>query len=248
MKRIITLILAVALTASSCAGIVNAAPAPNKIIITLAGWLESPSSFDASLLASGWIKKGNQVIDFKYMNTSGTELQASRDALPRLQALVNQKCFKGIPCEIHGISRGSDILTWVENQAGWPKPGLDIYLHNPGAGDTGAARSPFLTDPFWSQIYNPLKWLFGTPNLNAPRPTKGTQLYYNNADAFANLTPLCKNLGLAIFMGIQLPIWHSLVMPRNAKFRVWHGPTGDVNHEYGNAFPSGADVKSCPAY
>lgn len=247
MKRVITLILAVMLTVSfGTSTVVGArALAPHKIIITLEGWLEPAPGLDIELAAGGWIKKGDKVIDFNYMNFGGTELQASREAMPRLKALVNQKCFRGTLCEIHGYSRGSDVLVWIENQVGWPKPGLDIYLHNPGAGDTGAARSPFLTDRLWSQVYNPLKWIFGTPNLNAPLPTKGTQIYYNNADAFANLTPLCKNLGQAISMGIQLPIWHSIVLPKNANYHVWYGPTGDVNHEYGNAYPSGATVKSC---
>ncbi len=219
---------------------------PTKYIITLEGWLE-PFGLDTELKSGGWIAKTDKVIDFPYMNFSGTELQASRDALPRLQAVVNQYCFKGIPCEIHGYSRGADVMVWVENQAGWPKPGLDVYLHEPGAGDTGAIRSPYITtNPSWAPIYNQFKWLFGTPNLNAPYPTAGTQVYYNNADPFANLMPVCNNNAYALSIDIDLPFGHAYVAPKTAKFRVWVGPKGDVNHELGAYYPSGADVKSCP--
>ncbi len=253
MKRIIYFILVAALLVTSFS--LQTAKAttpvtvttPSKYIITISGWLEPTSEFDTSLRKSGWIQTTDKVIDFPYENFSNTELGAAQNALPRLEAVVNQYCFKGVPCEIHGISRGSDVLIWMENQVGWPKPGLDVYLHNPGAGDTGAARSPFLTDAKWSRIYDPFQWLFGTPNLNAPLPTRGTQLYYNNSDPFANLKPICMNTTSAFSIDLNLPIWHGIVMPKTANFRIWYGPTGDVNHEYGSRYPSGADVKSCPA-
>lgn len=220
---------------------------PTKYIITLEGWLE-PFGLDTELQAGGWIAPTDKIIDFPYMNFSGTELQASQDALPRLQAVVNQYCFKGVPCEIHGYSRGADIMVWVENHAGWPKPGLDVYLHEPGAGDTGAVHSPYITtNPTWAPFYSQFQWVFGTPNLNAPLPTKNTQIYYNNADPFANLMPICTNDAQALSIDIGLPIWHSYVTPKTASFHVWYGKTGDVNHEYGSYYPSGANVKSCPA-
>ena len=243
MAKLFAVITAFLMGIAFATPLADAAPPVSTTLIIVGGHGDTTGGWTANQLRSkGWLPKSNKIVKIAYLADATRGEESTADATGKIVAAFNANCLGTAPCELHGVSAGTNPIIRASRQLGVPCGGVDqqacppeftnnkkVVLHASPNPLTGVWHS--LNNQSFVESFDPFSASFTVKEF----PTPGMEHWYHQDDYVANKAPQCFNNAALLYMAAAANSGVHAIQPKNGAHDVWTGPEKVINHEFGAA-------------